>query len=94
MNIPVTGLKVASPGNDEATVVYEVTKEMLDTDWYATQLNQEHAGAADGCNWKAITNAGSINAITAQSAGTAGSFTIDAMTDEKLFYAIASTDEL
>lgn len=85
------GIADSTPADAEGVQRYTATQKMLDTNWYGTQLNIGLWN--DGGNyreyWKAITNAGSINAITTQAAGTAGSFTIDAMTDDYYWYAIA-----
>lgn len=81
-----------TPAVDDDVNYYTATQRMLDTTWYATQLNAQHNAALH--DWRAVSDAGSINTITAQAAGTAGSFTIDAMVDGTYFYAIATTDEL
>lgn len=83
----IYGDQDTSPAAGESVSTFRTTQKMLDTDWFGTQLN------AIATSWQSITSAGSINAITAQATGTAGSFTIDAMTDNKLFYVIAYTDE-
>ena len=90
----IYGSADTTPANGEVYLEFNVTQLMLDTNWYGTQLNVQHKSAPNEHQWIAITNPGSVNAVTAQVAGTAGSFTVDAMTDNKLFYAIAfSNDE-
>ena len=86
----VYGDQDTTPGAGKTANHYLATNLMLDTNWYGTQLNAGHDGAVH--DWTAITTAGTINAVTAQSAGTAGSFTIDAMTNDHLWYAIAYSD--
>ena len=84
------GVNDTSPANAEAVDPFDATQQMLNTNWFTTQLNVKVGAGL----WNAITTAGTVNAITAQAAGTAGSFTIDAMTDNHFFYAIAYTDIL
>lgn len=81
-----------TPADSETFNQYETTQQMLDTNWFGTALNTAHDGNTH--NWIALTTAGVVNAITAQAAGTAGSFTIDAMVDDNLFYAVAISNEL
>ena len=90
----VYGVLDTAPAATESVGVFEVTLPMLDTNWYATQLNVDYGAGNNNRTWVAVTTKGSINAITAQSAGTSGSFTIDAMDADKFFYAIAYTDIL
>jgi hypothetical protein len=86
----IYGDQDTTPAATETFNHYTATQKSLDTNWYATALNAAHDGATH--NWIALTTAGVVNAITAQSAGTAGSFTIDAMTDNHLWYAVAYSD--
>jgi hypothetical protein len=86
----IYGQADTSPAAGETYQQRRATQLMLDTNWYGTSLNPSYAGNAHA--WTAITNPGTINAITAQSAGTAGGFVIDAMTDNKLFYVKVFTD--
>jgi len=73
--------------------LYETTREMLTTVYHAAALNMVHGVlAANEHEFEAITTAGSINAITPQSVSAAGSFTIDAMTDNAIWYAVAMSD--
>lgn len=87
----------ATPVAGERLDVFETTPQMLDANWYGgwvggAALNVIHDG--DNDEWVAITTPGSVNAITAQTTSVPGSFTVDAMTDNYYWYAIAYTDEV
>lgn len=91
----IYGLTDATPADGEALCIMEATQIMLDTTWAGTAFNVHHSNVAtEEHEWEAVTTAGTINAITAQSAGIAGSFTIDAMVDGQYWYAMATTDIL
>ena len=83
-----------TPASGEVASEFTTAKLMLDTNWYGTALGINHAGAT--FQWNDLNQAGIVNAITEQTASAtgAGRFTIDAMGNDKLFYAIAWTDEL
>ena len=81
-----------TPAAGEAFLDKTASQLMLDTNWYATQLNISHDASTH--NWVAAAGVGAVKAITPQAAGTSGSFTTHAMADGRYFYAIASTDRL
>ena len=87
----IYGITNTNPAASDAIQKYYTTQKMLDTNWHATALNVRVTQTEE---FFAINNPGTVNAITAQAAGTAGGFTIDAMTDNKFFYVIAYTDIL
>lgn len=70
----------------DAVHISDTTSAMLSI------LPIEHSGAAH--QWNAATTNGMVKTITAQSAGTAGSFTMDGGTDNYVLYAVAYTDIL
>lgn len=88
------GSEDTTPAAGDYVDVMKTSQKMLDTNWYGTQLNVQVPGTSNVAVWNSIATAGTVNAITAQAAGTSGSFTIDAMTDGKYFYIIAYTDEI
>jgi hypothetical protein len=88
----IYGTTDTSPATTEALAISETFQQMLDTNWYGTELNALHPAGVSAHIWSAISVGGTINAITSQAAGTAGSFTVDAMTDNHFFYAMAWTD--
>ena len=81
---------VTTPAAGDDTNDFIATQLMLDTNWYATELNVRHE--ANTHVWQPITTNGAVDAITAQSAGTAGSFSMDGGTDGKHIYMVAYTD--
>lgn len=93
----IYGYQDTTPVATDKFTGYEVVQLMLDSDWQswvgAVDLNAEHGITADNEHrWVAVTTPGTVNAITPQSVGTSGSFTIDAMDDDEYFYAVARTD--
>jgi hypothetical protein len=88
----IYGTQDTTPGVNDTTHCSEASQKMIDTNWYGTQLNAVDMEGGTHV-WRAISDESSVNAITAQSAGVSGSFTLEAMTDDKYWYAIAYGDE-
>ena len=89
-----------TPATNDSIKQYEVTQKMLSFWQNGSNLPvQLNAGtnidnAFPAVRWIAPTGEGSVNAITAQIAGTSGSFTIDTMLDGEYWYAMVWTDEV
>ena len=81
-----------TPASAETMSHFTATKGELDN-WgsWAAGLVGIHAGAG-GHVYGTLATAGAFNAMTAQSAGTAGSFTLDLPANDRFFSAFVSTD--
>lgn len=83
-----------TPGVGNDIRVQEATNLMLDTNWYATQLNAGHDNSAGNHEWWGVVSTGTVKTFTSQSAGVSGSYTITGMDGGYHFYALAMTDDL